>query len=38
MEANAWVRGLTNQANRRPPRRKAPPVGVRVEGEVRPHG
>jgi hypothetical protein len=31
------VRGLTNQGNRRPPRRAAPPVGVRVDRVVRPH-
>jgi len=32
--------GLTNQGNRRPPRRTAPPVGVRVDRVVRPrsHG
>ncbi len=29
--------GLTNQGNRRPPRRAAPPVGVRVDRVVRPH-
>src|SRR6185312_9533883 len=27
--------GLTNQGNRRPPRRAAPPVGVRVDRVVR---
>ena len=30
--------GLTNQGNRRPPRREAPPVGVRVDRVVRPRG
>jgi len=29
---------LTNQGNRRPPRRAAPPVGVRVDRVVRAHG
>src|SRR6185312_5509992 len=28
--------GLTNQGNRQPPRRAAPPVGVRVDRVVRP--
>src|SRR4029079_8975105 len=31
-------RCLTNQGNRRPPRRAAPPVGVRVDRVVRRHG
>jgi hypothetical protein len=30
-------RRLTNQGNRRPPRRVAPPVGVRVDRVVRAH-
>src|SRR6185312_16727840 len=29
---------LTNQGNRRPPRREAPPVGVRVDRVVRARG
>jgi hypothetical protein len=29
---------LTNQGNRRPPRRAAPPVGVRVDRVVRARG
>jgi len=29
--------GLTNQGNRRPPGRAAPPVAVRVDRVVRPH-
>jgi hypothetical protein len=33
---HARFRGLTNQGNRRPPRRAAPPVGVRVDRVVRP--
>jgi len=31
-------RGLTYQGNRRPPRREAPPVGVRVDRVVRARG
>ena len=39
LNANLGVhptRALTNQGNRRPPRRAAPPVGVRVDRVVRP--
>src|SRR6476659_10428793 len=31
------LKRLTNQGNRRPPRRAAPPVGVRVDRVVRRH-